>query len=478
MLALIGLAGSAAFIGGGPLLVDKVQSLKAPVSYESGQFGDPGGGGGTLDEAQLGQFRGEAFPGALGQGRMTRGGRGGRIIPITTLADRGPGSLRSCIEAEGPRVCIFRVGGVIRFTSERPIIRNPFLTIAGQTAPGGGILITHGGGATGFTPLVIKNSHDLIVRHVRVRTDLNGDKPGSNGSFLYERSTDVIFDHVSGSWALDQIMSGYSDNDRISITNSIFAKGVPKHDKCALLASDPDPSKPQKLSFIGNLCAHNGDRNPDVNFPPRSCVELVNNVFYNANSQFTEVHELFGGTPVNIVANVYKAGPDTRVGRAAVDRVLIGSTGKSRIYMSGNALDGTDELATAPALSAASPAPVCPLTLAPLAARQAYERVLSSSGAFPRDSFDRKTVGEVRNGGGSIMKGEGRIGPRRLPEIAGGEPYADNDRDGMADSWERANGTDPRRSDPWQDANSNGWTNMDEFLDFAHRSVMAGRTIR
>ncbi|HEX7743008.1 MAG TPA: hypothetical protein VF442_11350, partial [Sphingobium sp.] len=218
----------------------------------------------------------EAFPGAEGFGRRARGGRGGAIIQVTTLQDHGPGSLRACIEASGPRTCVFRVGGVIRFTTRRPIIRNPYITIAGQTAPGGGILITHGGGADGFTPIIAKDTHDVIIRHIRVRTDLNGEVRGSNGSFLFENSRNIIFDHVSGAWALDQIMSGYGENDNITVSNSIFTEGIPRHDKCALLGSNP--RKPQKISFIRNLCAHNGDRNPDVNFMPLSCIELLNNV--------------------------------------------------------------------------------------------------------------------------------------------------------------------------------------------------------
>ena len=116
-----------------------------------------------------------AFPGAEGHGMYTVGGHGGKIIAVTTLDDAGPGSLRACIEATGPRVCIFRVGGVIRFETTRPIIHNPFLTIAGQTAPGGGILLTHAGGTGALTPLVVKNTHDVIVRHLHVRPDRRGE---------------------------------------------------------------------------------------------------------------------------------------------------------------------------------------------------------------------------------------------------------------------------------------------------------------
>lgn len=419
----------------------------------------------------------EAFPGAEGFGRRARGGRGGAIIQVTTLQDHGPGSLRACIEASGPRTCVFRVGGVIRFTTRRPIIRNPYITIAGQTAPGGGILITHGGGADGFTPIIAKDTHDVIIRHIRVRTDLNGEVRGSNGSFLFENSRNIIFDHVSGAWALDQIMSGYGENDNITVSNSIFTEGIPRHDKCALLGSNP--RKPQKISFIRNLCAHNGDRNPDVNFMPHSCIELLNNVFYNAASQFTEVHEVAGGTSVSIIGNYYKKGPDSRANIAAVDRVLVSGTGQSEIFLADNKLDHVPQLKTSTVDVALVSRPVCPLSVRVIPADQAYTQVLNQAGAFPRDSLDVRTIAEVRGRTGSIIHDPAlRAGPRPLPAIASGTPYVDLDEDGMADSWERANGLDPMRNDAWQDIDHDRWLNFDEFLDFAHREVLAGRQVR
>ncbi|WP_152639823.1 pectate lyase family protein [Sphingobium bisphenolivorans] len=419
----------------------------------------------------------DAFPGAEGFGRRARGGRGGKIIAVTTLADQGPGSLRACIDAKGPRTCIFRVSGVIRFTTQRPVIHNPYITIAGQTAPGGGILITHAGGSQAYTPIVVSNTHDVIIRDIRVRTELNADPEhrGSNGSFLFKNSRDVIFDHVSGAWALDQVMTGYGDNDNITVSNSIFSEGIPRHDKCALLGSDP--KGPQKLSFIRNICAHNGDRNPDVNFPPGSCVEIVNNVLYNGSSQFTEIHENFGGTPVNVVGNYYRRGPNSRTTIPAVDRVVIASKGKSRIFVADNQLDHVRVMTTAAAEEAMVPGPVCPLSTRAIPAEQAYVQALQQAGAFPRDSLDLRIVSEVRNRTGSIVRGPLLNGPRPLPVIAPGEPYVDLDEDGMADSWERANGMDPGRNDAWEDADRDKWLNLDEFLDFAHRQALAGRPI-
>lgn len=408
----------------------------------------------------------DAFPGADGYGRAARGGRGGAIIAVTTLADAGPGSLRACIDARGPRVCVFRVAGVIRFTTTRPVIRNPYLTIAGQTAPGGGIVLTHAGGANAYTPLVIKNTHDVIIRHIRVRPDRHADDRGANSAVLVENSRAVIIDHVSGSWAVDQNMSFYGDNDRVTVSWSIWAEGVQPHDKCALLASDP--KGPQHVSFIGNLCAHNGDRNPDANFPPGSCVDVINNVFYNAASQFAEIWETYGGTPVNIIGNVFRAGPNTSGNSFAIDRPLIGSTGVARIFLADNLLDGERLRMLAPVVGRALVGqPVCNRGRSPISARQAYARVLDTAGALPRDGVDTRVLQEVRDRSGRIPKL-----PGLLATIAPGRPYLDDDRDGMDDLWERRSGMDPRVNDAWGDVDRDGWSNLDEFLDARHRALV------
>lgn len=409
----------------------------------------------------------EAFPDAEGFGRFAQGGRGGAIIHVTNLNDSGPGSLRACIDATGPRTCIFRVGGVIRFTTRPPIIRNPYLTIAGQTAPGGGILLTHAGGKDGFTPLLIKGTHDIVVRHVRVRPDQRGESEGGNDAFTIENSANVILDHVSGSWALDENVNGHGDNDNLTISWSIFAEGIPQHDKCALLSSDP--KGPQRLSFTKNICAHNGDRNPDANFPPGSCVEVVSNIFYNAQWQFAEIWESNGGSPINIVDNYFRAGPSTMAGSAAIDRELVGSTGQARIYAADNYVDGDMPLFSARAKVAEVPSPVCPLPGHRLGATDAYHEVLASAGAFPRDAFDQRIVHEVRTRTGALV-----AGPGILPVIASGSAYPDNDRDGMSDVWEGERGLDTARNDAWEDLDRDGWTNLDEFLDYAHGQVISG----
>lgn len=411
-----------------------------------------------------------AFIGAEGHGRGTVGGFGGTIIKVTTLDDSGPGSLRACIEADMPRVCVFEVGGLIRFTSRRPAIRNPYITIAGETAPGDGIILSHLGGDEGITPLTIKETHDVIIRHIRVRTDMRGDNRGGNDGITIDNSRNIVIDHVSTSWALDENIGGWGKNDNITISWSIFAEGIPGHDKCALLASDPDG--PQNISFVRNLCAHNGDRNPDVNVPPDSCVDVINNVFYNAQSQFTEVWESYGGSPVNIVGNYYRRGPDTnRRMAAAIDRPTTGSRGLARIYADDNEVDGVP-LTTSTVSSRLVDDPVCDFKSDVVSASDAYNQVLSGAGAFPRDDVDVRVVDEVRNRAGRI-----RREPGRMPPLSPGRAYTDEDGDGMSDAWEAQNDADPATADPWEDPDGDGWTHMDQFLHFAHLRRLEGKEV-
>jgi pectate lyase len=408
-----------------------------------------------------------AFRGAVGYGAESKGGRGGRIIDVTNLADSGKGSLRACIDADVPRICIFRVSGIVRFTTKPPIVHNPYITIAGQTAPGDGITIAHGGGPMGLTPLVIKNTHDVIVRHIRVRNDRVGGNRGSEDSITIDKSERVIIDHVSATWARDELINGYDDNNDITVSNSLFAYGIPRHDKCALLGSNP--TDPQNFSFIGNICAHNGDRNPDINFPPKSCIEIVNNIFYDAQSEFAEVWESYGGTPVALVGNYFKAGPSTSINAVGIVRQTVGSKGLSSIYIKDNFFEGDFEYVTDTAKGVERPDPPCRLTVNALSADDAYRTVLANAGAWPRDSLDREVVHNVRKKTGRVLNDMDTL---EIPNIAAATPYPDSDRDGMDDRWEVRHGANPRRPDAWADSDKNGVSNLEDFLDYLDASLV------
>jgi hypothetical protein len=304
------------------------------------------------------------------------------------------------------------------------------------------------------------------VRHVRVRNDRIGGEAESEDSITIENSKYVVIDHVSASWARDEIINGYGNNDFVTISNSVFSYGLPRHDKCALLGSDPKNN--QKFSFIGNVCAHSGDRNPDINFRPASCVEVINNVFYNAGSEFAEVWETYGGTPVSLVGNSFKAGPDTVSNAPGIIRQTIGSAGKASIYLSDNQFFGSFNHIDASVAAAQRNTPPCPLTISPQAASSAFDNILAQSGAWPRDPIDSVVIADVRNGTGRIVALPGAI-----PAIASGTPYPDRDKDGMDDRWEARNGAKVGVWDPWADGNKDGILNFDAFLDHLERQLLA-----
>jgi hypothetical protein len=180
----------------------------------------------------------EAFPGAEGFGREAQGGRGGRIIEVVNLNDSGPGSLRSCVAETGPRNCIFRVAGVIRLKQSLLIdgASAGNLSILGQTAPGQGITITASPDSDSSlrTPLVIRNTHDVIVRHLRLRPQAPNSVANVD-ALTVEGSRRVYIDHVSGSWATDENFNTYAQTSELTVAYSIFGEGLRRHSKCALL---------------------------------------------------------------------------------------------------------------------------------------------------------------------------------------------------------------------------------------------------
>ena len=143
-----------------------------------------------------------AFPGALGWAATTPGGRGGRIIKVTTLAGSGPGSFREAVEAEGPRIVVFEVGGVVDLEKTGIRIRNPFLTIAGQTAPSPGVTFIKGDFSV--------STHDVVIRHIRIRS---GDAGAARKSgwevdgLSTTGASNVIIDHCTFTWATDENLS-------------------------------------------------------------------------------------------------------------------------------------------------------------------------------------------------------------------------------------------------------------------------------
>ena len=429
-----------------------------------------------------------AFPGAQGFGANALGGRGGRVIEVTSLSDAGSGSLREAIEAAGPRVIVFRVAGTIELQSTL-IVANPYVTIAGQTAPGAGITLR--GLHADVEALLRIATHDVVVRYLTFRAG-----PPSAGDALEIFATDahdtynVVIDHNSLSWAVNRNLATWYDAHDISIQWNIFSEGLncsihPKgcHSKGVLIggyASDENKDKPgaHNISLHHNLMAHNGERNPYIE--AAGVIDVVNNVAYNPFGAFSHIDMVYQVAPdyVNYIGNYFKPGPNTE-NKFAIKAMNPGQVG---IFVQGNIgpRRETDDLPETNIIdpnsrkfAVAQPFPAAPVTVT--SAWDAYETVLAQAGAyqglscdgtfFPRrDAIDERIVREVKDGTGRGIDDPSEVGGWLA--IPSASPCADTDHDGMFDLWEQAHGFDINDpADASLDSDGDGYTNLEEFLN-------------
>jgi len=404
-----------------------------------------------------------AFPGAEGYGASAKGGRGGAVIEVTNLDDGGAGSLRACVSATGPRTCVFRVGGTITLSS--PItVNKPYLTIAGQTAPGGGIQLRRSGTADG-APLYLENTHDIIVRHIRSRPGTGSDTDGIS----IDNSQKVILDHVSLYWGTDENLgaSGALVED-VTVQNSILAEGLNPHSK-GFLACNGGGTTCRRITSYRNLYALNNDRNPNIDMTD-SVFEMYNDVVYGAGSEYAEIHDSAGGSRANIVNSYFKK---ASFGNSTCAIVHHPETGRAtaRIYVAGNRLDLVPCLADADARAAMVGVPVAPVPAGLVPAATAYAEVLQRAGAWPRDAADTRIVGHVANRTGAVPSAV-----TGFPALVTGSPYPDADHDGMGDTWESNNGLNPANpADRNGDRDGDGYTNLEEFLATRAAAALAAR---
>lgn len=421
----------------------------------------------------------KAFPGAQGYGATAVGGRGGAVMEVTNLNNSGAGSLRACVEATGPRTCVFRVGGTIRLNSSLSINSSRSkLTIAGQTAPGGGITLALGPTVpSGSRHLILISGQDVIIRHIRVRSQFPNTVTNSDLIAVVSGGNRVYLDHISGSWATDENLNTYANWNNVTVAYSIWAEGLDSHSKCALLGDDPTIT--QYITWWRNLCISNNDRNPNINQGP-GCTDIVDNVFYNPRSEFGEIFSQFSNTPSNWVQNYFKAGPATNSSTRAIYWNTAGSRFKPKIYHFGNvtwAPSGKSvTLMDSNTASAVVGSPVCPLSVTPISggANSAYDEVRAQVGAWPRDSKDTQYItqlaarGVAGTGPSSIL-----TSPGALPTIANGPAATDADHDGMADTWEALNGlSSSNASDRNGDLDTDGYTNLEEYLHYRHQQII------
>ena len=434
-----------------------------------------------------------------------------------THEDSGPGTLREACEAGGPRIVVFNVAGIIKL-KDRIRIRAPYITIAGNTAPGDGVCVA------GNT--LELETHDVVVRHMRFRrgaTDV-GDRNDSIGG---NPVGNIIIDHVSASWGLDENMSMYRHmytpptggkdlklpTVNITIQNSIFSEclNIYNHAFGSTIGG-------YNSTFHHNLWACNTGRNPSVGM--NGDFGMFNNVIFNWVHRTTD-----GGDHLsyyNIINNYWKPGPATPKDKPIAHRILKPEARRSKeknvdfgkAYVAGNVVEGNDRVTAdnwdggvqvdaedghdpkvvLPLVKVNQPMPHAHVTITD--AKRAYEDVLANSGATlpKRDAVDERVVQMVRTG--EIPEPKTAIDvtarlsavkftPERIAEITAlarkgiiydpalvggypeynGTPHADADSDGMPDAWEKANGLNPNNAaDAAEDLNGDGYTNIEKYI--------------
>lgn len=437
------------------------------------------------------------FPGAEGPAMWSVGGRGGRVIVVTSLEDSGPGTFREALQAGGPRIVVFNVSGIIRLQS--PIsIRAPYITISGATAPGDGVCIA------GESVLI--DTHDVVIRHMRFRRgetwvarrdDAVGGNPVGN----------IMIDHVSASWGLDENMSFYRYNlpegGRRATTNvtvqwSIFSEAlnIYNHSFGSTIGGMPN-------AFHHNLYASNAGRNPSMSMADP--FNFINNVVYNWRHRTAD-----GGVgSFNGINNYYKPGPATDRNNPISHRIvrIEARGGRPTFYVSGNVIEGNEQVTNdnwaggvqredgpVDDFRATEPKDLPHVTIEP--AERAYNSVLANAGAtLPRrDPVDVRIIESVRTGQANARQSRADLAEHLkgvrfnddmiaritslIPlgiitdpnDVGGypeykGTPYPDTDGDGLPDDWETAHGLNPNDpADATQSPGENQYTYIECFI--------------
>ncbi|WP_226467749.1 pectate lyase family protein [Luteimonas panaciterrae] len=377
-----------------------------------------------------------AFPSAQGWAARTPGGRGGKLLRVTTLATEGPGSLLEALSTPGPRTIVFEVGGVIDLQRKTVKITEPYLTIAGQTAPQPGITLIRGG--------IDIATHDVVIRHLRVR-------PGSTGlgklagvdfdAISTVAARDVIIDHCSLTWATDENLSasgprfaaGANDSKnfaeatshRITFSNNLIAEGLAhsthgkgEHSKGTLVHDHV-----HGILIVGNLYAHNYERNPLFKGGVRG--QVINNLIYDPGQRAVHYNliaeEWIGHAyePGEMIlrGNVMRAGPSTET----LAFFMIGGSGDIDLYAEdnlaidriGQAVPQQGSYTTTPVkVNALGKAPPLPFGVQLLPSAQVQDAVVANAGARPwdRDDVDRRILADVIEGRGKIIDSEEEVG--------------------------------------------------------------------
>lgn len=413
-----------------------------------------------------------AFPGAEGFGANATGGRGGEVVFVTNLNNSGSGSLRSAVSSwtNSPKIVVFKVGGEINLSS--PLrIGNSNITIAGQTAPGGGITLR---GA----PLEITGSN-LIIRHLRIRH--GNERSGEDDAVsILDGARNIILDHISASWSIDETLSPSGDIRDITIQWSIISESLVNsghkkgaHGYGSLLRATGG------VSLHHNLWAHHLGRSPrfgDNYGKPgygAPTFDFRNNVIYDWGKYASGTTD--GDIRVNYVANYLKPGPSSKsLLPVTLTRF---ADARTRFYAAGNLVDGHPEINEAAGnfIGAESSNPPAVFTQSETAfdappvttqsAAEAYELVLARAGTTvpQRDAVDARVVEQVRTGTGRLIDSQKDVGG--WPVLDTGKAPVDSDGDGIPDDWELAHGLDPKNPKDARELDASGYMNIERWFN-------------
>ena len=404
-----------------------------------------------------------AFPGAEGAGANARGGRGGDVYHVTNLNDSGAGSLREGVRtAAGPRTVVFDVAGTINL-STRLNINKSFLTIAGQTAPGDGVTVA------GHSTVVSGNN--VVIRYLRFRVgDLNCPVVQDDALWV-DRTSDVILDHVSASWSVDETLS-VTESNNVTVQWSFITESMKNscHEKGAHGYGSLIRYGTGVVTYHHNLYAHHDSRNPRVG--DGVGLDFVNNVIYNwgGESGYSGPADE-GTTRLNYVGNYLVAGPQTTNVKL---RAFNGGSTNTQIHQSNNFLDGDRDGARDGAdngwamfvgsYTRREPARFDFAQVTTHDAPTAYERVLGTAGSsLRRDSVDARLAGEVRGEGGRHINSQNEVGG--FPVLDAGPALNDADGDGIPDEWETNHGLNPTDGADGRAVGAGGYTNLELYLN-------------
>jgi len=444
----------------------------------------------SVEEKQLVK----AFPTAEGFGVNAMGGRGGRIMEVTNLNDSGEGSLRICMEASGPRICVFRVSGTITLESEIKV-KSPYLTVAGQTSPGGVQIKGNGQPEGSWGVWFVNGAHDIIIRHLRVRMGGNMKHDAGNNILFYGTAEpgvhDVIVDHCSVSWGSDTQLDWYGSYlDRATFQWNIIGE-------CYMGSHIGGTPAPKNITLHHNLYANLGSRTPLMQHA--DVFDFRNNVIYNWSGNNASVFGHFAlNTSAfgNVVNNLWLAGPESgypylNVGNGGPVRIdgSAAEAGGTKLYLSGNwgpsspagcendwvghgvntwdyyelNGDGSTHLVDQAHYDAVKPFETPSIILDPVS--NLLDRLLITVGAYKpfRDAIDERIVRSVTDKTGTSKVST--TGP--WIDLASGAPMplVDSDHDGMPDAWEKAHGLDPNNANDGAAISANGYTNVENYLN-------------